>query len=166
MQASRNEMWEFFTSIEGIPNKGKGGCLFFCFAFFRWLQKHGFDTNDFTILQIDSFWHQSKSNNVAFIQTGEGQPEAAWHFVWKYCDELYDGNSFDNDPDTNGYTPVDLFPLLNSPGFFETRDQAIEQFCIRALNHDSWNTMFSRGYAKDVMRHNLDLEFDEIVTEF
>lgn len=44
---------KFFNGCSGIDCKNAGGCLFFCYAFWKWAKKNGLDLSSFDIVQYD-----------------------------------------------------------------------------------------------------------------
>ncbi len=155
MIAKDHEITEFFTAIEEIDHKNRGGCLLFCYAFFLWLKSRGHDLHDFTIYHVAGNWGYLINTNIDFLDGRQTEPTSGWHFVWKYNGEIFDscGRYF------LSYDDVNLFPENKAFSHFGTRETAIANFCIAALNKHEWNTRFHRPQGMDIAESNLMIEF-------
>lgn len=162
--ANATELKVFFDGVRPIECKNQGGCLFFCYTFYLWLEKNGYDDSSYSIIQYCADWEDTIPQNEAFVKGAKKEAASANHFTWMYDGKEYDANGLlakSNDP-----LPCDWkhhkFDELMKKHF-------VEKFCINALHNGTWNEMFNRNSAmktiKDtfgiVIPKSIGIEIDE-----
>jgi hypothetical protein len=128
----------FFRGVEDIPSKNSGGCLFFCYVFWLWLKDNDMPTESFAINQYDTQRMDALQHNLAWIESQNGKPTAAYHFTWNYEGGEYDADGeFDIDSMFDDVTPTELSGLVGPWG------NLVDEFCMNALKFSGWNYMFN-----------------------
>lgn len=151
---------DFFRIIKPIPYKNAGGCLFFAYAFWRWLKKHQLDTSVFQLVQYDFFGEQDLWANMSWIAetvsnngTPTGKTRSANHFTW-----LYNGEEFDSEgPCSHDKNCQTVLTGLND------KICLVDTFCLHALVEGGWNYCFNRGEAIAFCRDNLNMTFVKLL---
>jgi len=129
--ATKRELKTFFDAVADIPYPNSGGCLFFCYVFWLWLKKKGYDRSSFTINQYD-YNETVIKRNIAFIEKKQKNAGSSNHFTWSYNGQEYDAEGIPS------YTP-------GHRHVFKLR--CVKRFCENALINGSWNHMFDRNAA-------------------
>jgi hypothetical protein len=138
----------FFDAIYDIENKNRGGCLFFCYAFWKWLKKNGHSTESFQIVQYD-YDKTPIMQNIQWINTNKGNPVSSNHFAWIYQGVEYDSEGIIKHK--KNYLREILYGL-NSP---KLNVDLVEQFCVKALTKSCWNDEFDRKGVIDDLVYSL-----------
>ena len=145
----------FFEAIADIPEKNRGGCLYFCWVFWLWLKEQGMSTETFQIKQTSGPWggQEPITHNLKWIDTqgnANFPPRSSYHFTWLYEGKEYDAEGPHCEP--NGV----ILSGLNSP----VSEPMVDKFCIEALNKGSWNSYFDRDHAIDMVMVHPNLNLD------
>lgn len=150
--ATATELKVFFDGVRPIEYKNNGGCLFFCYAFYLWLKKNGYDTSVFSIVQYCDPWENTIPQNEAFVEGKNSQAASANHFTW-----IYNGTEYDADgivSVTKGAPPA----CWQHHKFDELLEKnLVEKFCINALHNGSWNEMFDRKSAMKAIKNTFGI---------
>jgi hypothetical protein len=161
-----NSVKPFFDAIHDIEDKNRGGCLFFCYAFWKWLKKNGYPTDSFQIVQYDND-NERIMQNIKWIENNRGisqdfensgNPLSSSHFSWLYQDVEYDGNGHISKTRWVGYAKKTLFGL-NTPNL---NVDLVEQFCVGALTKSFWNDDFDRKGAIDDLVYSLGVNLYDV----
>lgn len=138
----------FFKAISDILHKNYGGCLFFAYAFYKWLLHNGYSIESFEIHQIGC--NSEIETNLQFIKGEHKCATSSYHFIWKYEGVFYDSDGLYDGALGNNYTHLPLFP------------NSIDNFCVSALTQGEWNPLFRRNAAIDLMADRLSLDFEHV----
>ncbi len=138
--ATVEQIAEFHQSIEDIPFKNMGGCLFFCYLFYKWLIKNNFDLRSFDIVQY-SYGTYEIVTNQEFIKGNHDVTASSYHFTWMYNGFEYDSCGELNKGTVEGKKRVVLEGLQTRYG------SLVIEFCETALSQSSWNVRFNRYNA-------------------
>lgn len=139
---------EFFDKIKDIPNRCSGGCLLFCYLFYLQFK-------NIEIVQYDYPDGISIKRNIAFLNNERAQAYSSAHFTWIYQNQEYDANGVYNYQRDREWLSVPqriVLPL----------NERLEEFCISALNHGSWNSMFYRKAAIAVIEERFGFDLSRI----
>lgn len=150
----------FFDGVADIPDKNRGGCLFFCYAFWKWCKINNIPTDTYDVIQWEaSYEHGKIEQNLQFLHHGMNDLDSSAHFAWTFDGELYDGY---------GLTTYEsnTRPGDNYENITNGNHDRIEEFFIRALNEDIWNTTFLRNIAIRNIKDRLDLDLHEVRDKF
>ena len=149
------ELSEFFDSVADIPNKNRGGCLFFCYVFWLWLIDNDMPLDSFDIIQYDYTHRPKLGQNMEWLCNGNLSPTSSYHFTWIYNGIEYDADGelccFDDDG-------------LECEALCIENDQ-IKDFCQHAINFAPWNDEFDREEAIYIIKDRLGLSLDDIEPE-
>ena len=154
---------DFFNQIKDIPKKNAGGCLFFCYAFYKWLKKNDFPTDSFQIVQYDTSGYRLGSN-LAWINNARNNednacyPQASDHFTFVYDGVECDGNGLFNKARWSDCR-VEVLHGLNIPSMSV---DLVEEFCVQALMEGEWNSEFNRGAAIEEIKECLDIDLGNV----
>lgn len=146
--ATKEQIDSFFEGIKEIPCKNWGGCLVFCYVFYLWLLKHGYNTSSFQIVQYDS-WSNNIPKNQAFIRGETNEAVSSSHFSW-----IYNGVEYDSDGICTWNRGAKA--ILN--GLNTKYGDLVDSFCVTALTQGDWNTDFDRKDAAKVVKENLGID--------
>lgn len=148
----------FFNPISHIENKNHGGCLLFCYVFWKWLKKNGYETSSFRIKQYcyDGVYIE---HNLDWLEGDIDGAQSSSHFTF-----LYDGFEYDGDGEAcldpfSGYKKIVLDGLNTNVCCL------IDKFCVSALNEANWNDFFDREYAIGEIEKALGIDLSEINKE-
>lgn len=144
-----NDLQPFFDGIKDIRCKNYGGCLFFCYLFFLWLEKNKMSTRSFKIIQHDYNDKYNINRNMDFINGKRDRPVSSWHFSWSYKGVEYDS---DGTEPMSHYSRKTL--ALGNKGI-------IKSFCKSALMFGCWNSNFDRKEAIEHVIKTLDIDMNE-----
>lgn len=163
---------DFFKGVQSIENKNRGGCLFFCYAFYKWLKQNNMPTDSFQIIQYDEenscritnniLWVSSKINN---LPNHYSSPQSSSHFTWLYNGIEYDGYGEVRETSRHRrWERVDNEVLygLNNSGL---KINLVEEFCTKALNYSSWNDWFERNEAIEIISETLGIDLYDVWVE-
>lgn len=155
--ATKDQIKAFYKGIESIPRRNCGGCLFFCYTFYLWLEKNGYDDSSYSIIQYCSPWDgDTIPQNEAFISGKNKQAASANHFTWMYNGKQYDADG----PFTRGNPPSDW----HHHQFDELmKKHLVEKFCINALHNGEWNEEFKRANAMKVVKEKLGITIPKTI---
>lgn len=143
------DLQAFFDGIKDIEGKNFGGCLFFCYLFFLWLEKNKMPTRSFKIVQHDYDDKYYINRNIDFIRGDRDKAVSSWHFSWIYKGIEYDSEG--TDPMTHFSRKV---LALSNKGI-------IRSFCKSALIFGSWNSTFDRQEAIEHVIKTLDIDMSK-----
>ena len=156
---SRVDISPFFDAIIDIPDKNRGGCLFFCYAFWKWLKQNGYSTETFQIEQYDDDYSTTNiENNLEWIENNgaNNNPISSHHFSWWYEGEQYDAEgAVDNT--IYGHFDSEVLYGLNT-----SRCCLVEEFCQKALIYSGWNCTFDRSDAIETLKEVLDIDLSDV----
>lgn len=136
---------KFFSGIENIPFKNDGGCLFFCYAFKRYMEIRE-DISSFRIIQYDWLGSRLQHN----LSWPKNTAISSYHFTWLWHGVEYDADGFYYG---EGITFRDTLPIPHDK---------INEFCEEALTESEWNKTFNRMKAIHHIRYTLNLDLDHI----
>lgn len=156
MVPSQSQLDKFFEDIKGIPSKNAGGCLLFCYLFWLWLKKNGFDTSTYNIIQIDWDDKTYLEHNKNWIKNKEGNPQSSLHFFWSYEGKTYDADG-PYDVSKRLYGSHDVLVGLNTPDC-----ELVSEFCVKALNNGGWNPIFNRNASIEEIKEIFDINLDQV----
>jgi len=153
--ATIEQLQVFFDAVKDIPKKNNGGCLFFCYIFFLWLKKNGYNTNSFSIIQYSAGWDKECIvQNDAFIRGESDRATSSAHFTW-----LYNGAEYDAEG-----TPTYRTNTFSELKGLQTRyGSLVKCFCENALQNGSWNPQFNRNAAIDIIKQRMKLPISKKV---
>lgn len=157
---SKVDISPFFDAITDIPDKNRGGCLFFCYAFWKWLKKHGHETETFQISQYDENQRADIDSNLEWINGNADNPTSSYHFSWWYQDNHYDAEGAVDD---SIYSDLDSEVLY---GLNTSRCCLVEEFCREALLYSGWNDRFCRKLAIHTIKETLDIDLGDVMRNF
>lgn len=154
MKATEQDIQEFFEVLDSadIYYRNYGGCLFFCYVFVLWLQKCGFDTTSFRIVQYDYEGKYKINHNLRFIEGLEDNAESAPHYTWLYDDKEFDS---DGECERQYYPSREVLNGLDNWGI-------LEEFCVNALNNGGWNNTFNRNHAISVLEDEFNIPLSHV----
>ena len=133
--------------LNEIPAINYGGCGLSAYAMFLWLQKNNMLTEDLQVVFLHhSYSGEEFATNQTFYLKGVGNPVAPEHVV------LYRNGKY-----------------IDSSGVFErakeydfrlsiSLDKA-EDFLVKSLNNDSWNSCFDRPIYAPKIEKELGITF-------
>lgn len=152
---NKTKMQKFFNGVKSIKNKNAGGCLFFCYAFWKFLEKENLPTDTFQIVQYDYADLRYTEHNLKFINGEIAYATSSRHFTW-----MYEGVEYD------GYGKVvevqfGLRTVLN--GLQNEFENLVDKFCESALINGNWNETFNREKAIDLIYENLKIDLNSIL---
>ena len=142
------EIIPFFEGIKNIPNANKGGCLWMCLLFKRWVVANSI-AGRIGIVQYFSS-ESDVERNVKFI-LGDGEAGSGNHFTWTWLDAEYDADGEHYEDYLEGRT----LPIKSDDDF--------ERFCVAALNAADWNTYFSRREATKTALETLGIDMSDVL---
>lgn len=142
------DLSDFFSAVEDIKFKNCGGCLYFCYVFYKWLKQNDMDTSDFQIIQYSKYSDEVEAN-LEWINYEEGA-SSAYHFTW-----VYDGIEMDAEGELS-YEP-DVEHRVELGGLNTPYCDVVEAFCEDALINGSWNFMFDRNEAIKIVKKTLGI---------
>lgn len=150
----------FFEGIKDIEDKNAGGCLFFAHVFWRYLKKNNLPTNSFEIVQYSPSYKDAIEHNIKWINKDNDvkHPISSFHFTWLYEYTEYDGE---------GEVGDRFFHLKRKVLYgLNGMSNLVEEFCVQALNKSSWNSMFERNDAIEIIKYNLDIDMSDVQLDF
>lgn len=158
--ATKDQIKAFYKGISPIENRNQGGCLFFCYTFYLWLEKNGYNDSSYSIIDYcnpdDPEEGDSIGNNEAFIEGKNKKAVSATHFTWMYNGQEYDSNGVV----LERYKPDDW----KHHQFDELmKKHMVDKFCINALHNGSWNTTFQRAGAMKTIKEKLGIDIPKTI---
>ncbi len=144
----------FFGTIKPIEYKNNGGCLFFCYVFWKYLKKHNLPYNTYQIVQYE-LGDSNTKRNIQFINGEVDTADSSRHFTWLYEGKEYDGNG-ETKAGNSAYGTDGNRTVLN--GLQNDYENLVDKFCVNALTHGDWNSMFNRKQAIKRIEKTLELE--------
>lgn len=151
---------KFFEEISDIPDKNRGGCLFFCYSFWKYCKKNGAPLDTFDVFQWEAHHENGKiSTNLEFLHCSGDDVDSSAHFAWTFEGKLYDGN---------GETTFEKTTWNNDTYENITRGnhEKLEEFFLLSLNADLWNPTFRRNSAINILKERLELDLEEVEDKF
>lgn len=150
------EIQRFFDGIEEIEDKNCGGCLFFCYAFYRFLIENNMETDTFQIKQYN-YEKWNIEHNLEWIEgNNDDDPVSSNHFTFLYKENEYDGEGLVKKNTFSHYRNSEILYGLNGV------INIVEHFCKECLIKSGWNDIFDREYAIEKIKENLDLDLSDV----
>lgn len=149
---------DFFNPIRHIEYKNHGGCLFFCYVFWKWLERNGYDTSSFKIKQY-CYDGINIEHNLDWLEGDIDGAQSSSHFTFIYEGIEYDGNG---EADTE---PYESYQKTVLDGLNTNVCCLVEEFCLSALNDAPWNDTFDREYAIKEVEGIFDIDLSEVNPE-
>lgn len=143
---------KFIDDFKIIPNKNNGGCLFFCYVFWLWINKFNHPKDDFKIIQYD-YSAKKIEYNVKWLKgESDSHPLASYHFTW-----IFQGVEYD----AEGFVKQSSYESKHRE-ILDIDFNLIEKFFVDALNNNDWNDSFDRVQAISYIKHLYDIDLDHI----
>jgi len=143
---------KFFEQIDDIPNRGLGGCLWFCYIFLLTLKKEGLSTNSFHLVQYDYAGGVSTEKNISFLNGKSDTPQSSYHFTFMYEGKEYDCNGVVTPSRKIGWAVNRTVLPISS------YEQAV-MFCQTALKYGAWNDRFDKDRWIPVLEERFGMKF-------
>lgn len=141
------ELEDFYAKIKDIPDKGFGGCLLFCYAFFMFLRKNKISAKSFKIVQY-AHGKSAIISNLKFLNSDANHPVASYHFTFKYLGKEYDCNGIVKGAPNRVVSktlPIKKFGMMRV-------------FCKTAMLYGNWNKTFNRNKWQPVIEQRLGIK--------
>lgn len=145
----------FFNPISSIEYKNRGGCLFFCYCFWLWLKKNGYDTSSFQIKQY-CYDGANIEHNLDWLEGDIDGAQSSSHFTF-----IYKGIEYDGDGEAC-IEPYSDYPQKILDGLNANVCCLVEDFCVSALNDAPWNDTFDRESAIERVESVLDIDLSNV----
>jgi hypothetical protein len=144
--AKYNKLKDTRNFLNALPCINAGGCGISAYAMYLWLKKENKLPNDFTFVFLHYSYSEDEFNsNKQVLENGKGQIYAPEHVGIKYKGKILD---------SSGVVDPQRFGL-----FFEIPLEKAEDYIVKSLNTNDWNTSFSREMFAPIIEKELGVKF-------